>query len=326
MREEWETEKTRGCAGREKPPATETSGGGGTEPQMRSREPGWVEVPDDWIDRKRSDNPEIARIQEFLGKNVKEEVIRKHLLAEGIGKPGELKITAITTNADKSRGEIRADFKVVGMAWKDQDRNTGLFFENRDKSLIKEGKTYITRIIKKDGNGHIKAAAFGAIGAGTAMLPDNFADEYYLRAVPFLQKIGVETVTITAMTTAENPEEEEGRYVGAFIWPNYGYTNEKMNETRDQFLEYLQKDRGLKLNNDEVNDIKSRERMREILTHSITRDGEGLSAGIDFLLGDDGTGNYSRDVMWTGIIPNINDRNSKEMVELRDTLVKYRRK
>jgi len=115
-----------GCVRREKPPTTETSGRGGKEPPMGPKEPDWVEVPDDWTDKKRSDNPEIARIQEFLGNNVKEEVIRRHLLAEGIGKPGELEINNVSVNVyNEGRNcEITVNFNVRGMAWKERDKGS----------------------------------------------------------------------------------------------------------------------------------------------------------------------------------------------------------
>ncbi len=130
---------------------------------MGQREPGWVHVPDNWTDKKRSGNPEIARIQEFLGKNVKEEVIRKHLLAEGIGEPGELEIVSIKTESNNKECAVEAMLHVVGMAWKVEDKsNPGLFVENDDAEIIKECDIGIKRVIKKDKEGTIRSAHSGS--------------------------------------------------------------------------------------------------------------------------------------------------------------------
>jgi hypothetical protein len=212
------------------------------------------------------------------------------------------------------------------LAWKDKDKNTGLYFENKDEGLIKEGKAHITRIFKKNVEGNVKSVAFGSIGVGAAMLPDSFADEYYLRAIPFLRKIGVEEVTITAMTTAENPEEEAGRYIGAFIWPRYGYTNQDMNGTINDLLNWLKEDRKLNLDAEHIDYIKSMKCMRKLADYEVEINGKDVKVGSSYLLGDDGTGKFTRDILWIGVIPNINKLGSDEMLELSDRLADFRHK
>jgi hypothetical protein len=296
----------------------------------------WIEVPDDWLDNKRSVNPEIARIQEFQGRNVKEEIIRKHLLAEGIGKPGELEIVSIKTKSSNTECSVEAVLHVVGMAWKVEDNNNpGLFVENKEAEIIKECDIGIKRVIKKDKEGTINSAHFSYIDVGTARLPENFGDEYYLRAIPLLQKIGVKSLSIKASTEADDPTLERGRLSGAYAWPKYGYTNgvinvetgiveEKIDITIDEFLRYLQEDRKIALTYKETSEIKSWSRMTKIADHKMIRDGEKLTVGKDFLLGDDGAGNYSRDILWQGVIPDISDKKSKGMEELVEKLYKYR--
>ncbi len=305
---------------------------------MQPGEPLWVEIPDNWLDDEYSSEPEIAKIQRFLGKKVKEDVIRKHLLAEGIGKPGELEIISIKAESNDKECSIEATFHVVGMAWKTKDTNNpGLFVENDDAKIIKECDIGIKRVIEKDKKGNIYHAHFGYIDVGTAKLPKNFGDEYYLRAIPFLQKIGVKPITIKASTEADNPALERGRLSGAYAWPKYAYTNgtldkntplvdEKIGVTLDEFLKYLQEDRKIKLSDVEANYIKSMQRMEKLANHKIKRGGKKLEIGKDFLLGDDGTGTYSRDVIWQGVIPDINDKKSKGMEELSEKLYKYKPK
>jgi hypothetical protein len=314
----FEREPPRGIGGEEPPDNREEPSGEGP---MESREPEWAIVSDDWLDKKRSDDPEIAKIQEFLDKNINAEVIRSHLLAEGIGNPGELEITKITVRNYEEKCIIESWLNVTGQAWKVKDETTGLFIENKDASKIKTDIIKMIRSLGKDSSGNIHSANFGKIGVGNSRLPFNFGDEYYLRVIPFLHIMGVKSVTITAITEANDPAKEEGRLLGAYVWPKYGYTNIAMESSIKDFLGYLQ-DRKVRLSNEEVDDIKSITRMREIAEHVIERDGHKLRVGRDFLLGDDGTGKYTRDVMWQGIIPDINKNESYEMKELRAKLVK----
>jgi len=150
---------------------------------MRPREPDWVQVPDNWTDKKRSGNPEIARIQKFLGRNAKEEVIRKHLLTEGIGKPGELEIVEIRVSSFEQKCVIESWLNVTGKMWKEKDEATGLYVEVKDSKEIKTGNVKMIRSIEKDSDGNIYSANFGKIVVGIARLPNNFADEYYLTCV-----------------------------------------------------------------------------------------------------------------------------------------------
>jgi len=159
-----------------------------------------------------------------------------------------------------------------------------------------------------------------------ARLPDNFTDEYYLRVIPFLKKIEVVPVTITAATEPEDPTSGKGRYKGAVVWPQYGYTNKKVDETIKDFLKYLQEDRNVKLTDEEIEDINSRKRMLKLSAYSIDREGKELRVGVDFLLGDNGKGEYTREVIWAGIIPDINKKDSIEMTELSNRLASHREK
>ena len=322
-----------GAGGRNTPPPPGSSGGGGVEPPsggdeppMRTPEPDWKEVPENWLDEKRSDDPEIAKLQEFLGKDVKSEVIREHLLAEGIGKPGELEIKSIEVRSYEDKCIIESWLQVTGKAWKEIDQETGLYVEAKDSKEIKTSSIKMIRSFDKDADGNIHSINFGKIGVGEAKLPDNFADEYYLRAVPFLQKIGTKTINITAMTEGDDPHSKEGRLSGAYAWCKYGYTNPDIENTIKEFLNYLRDDREIKLNDNEAIVIKSWSRMKDFAEYEIIRNGKVLQPGKAFLLGDDGTGNYTRDIMWQGIIPDINDKNSKEMGEIFDKLAKSKQK
>jgi len=293
---------------------------------MKMPEPHWVHVPDDWLDEKRSDNPEIARLQGFLDKNVREEVIRRHLLAEGIGRPGELEIISIHVEDTEKNCEVTVNYNVRGMAWKKLDEATGLYVENTDEGLIKVDEVDMKRVIRKDKDGKISSIGFSHIGAGKAKPPDHFADEYYLRVVTFLKKIGVESITITALTEPEDPSGENGRYIGAFLWPKYGYTNKDMGTTKKEFLKYLQEDKKLEITEAELCAVNNLSRMRELLEFPIYRNGKINPVGIDFLMGDNGKGEYTREVIWAGFIPDIHNKDSIEMTEMADRLSDYGKK
>jgi len=286
---------------------------------MGPRESDWVEVPDDWIDREHSGNPGIAKLQDFLGKNVKEEVVRKHLLAEGIGKPGALEIRYIETETSARRANeltVKAMIKVEGVAWKKKDDATGLFVENTDHGLIRKDEVLFKRTFIKDKNGDIAGVYFDLMGVGKARLPDRFAKEYYLRVIPFLKKIGVRYIEIDATTEADNPKCEDGRYIGAYVWCRYGYKNKKIGETIEQFLKYLQDDRKTSLTPEEIDDIRAINKMRRLALMEIDKNGIIIKAGNNFLKGYDATGKPTRGISWEGIIPNIHDNASPEMDEL----------
>ncbi len=292
---------------------------------MGPKEPDWVEVPDDWTDKKRSDNPEIARIQEFLGNNVKEEVIRRHLLAEGIGKPAALEIRYIETETSAKRPNeltVKAMIKVKGKAWKNKDNATGLFAENADPGLVKKDDVLFKRTFIKGKNGDIAGVYFDLMGVGKARLPERFAKEYYLRAIPFLRKVGVKYIEIDATTEADNPKLEDGRYIGAYVWCRYGYKNKRMGETIEQFLSYLQDDRKISLSQDEIEYIKSLPTMKEMVEHRLEAKGRKMRTGRDFLKGYDAKGKPTRGASWEGIIPDINNNGSQEMVELAEELLR----
>jgi len=115
----------------------------------------------------------------------------------------------------------------------------------------------------------------------------------------------------------------------------YGYTNgvmykgkviERIGVTIEQFLTYLQDDRKIKLGKEEIDYIKSMKRMRKLLHHKIEINSKDNEVGKEFLLGDNGTGKYSRDIIWEGIIPDINNDGSPGMTELKETLVEHRSK
>ncbi len=300
---------------------------------MKPGESPWIEVPDDWLDDCYSIDPEIRKFQEFVGLKVKAGVLRRHLLADDIGNPGELSLNNIIVDCtDHQMCTITAHYEVYGMAWKVYNEGTGLFIENRNRNIKKNGRIKITRIIRKGGAGAVNSIAFSSMGVGVAKLPDDFADAYYMRAIPFLQKIGVKTVTLTAITEAHNPSSDMGRLLGGYLWSKYGFTNGRMDEKsgevieqidqiKSQFLHYLGELRNIQISNDEVDYIKSMTRMNRLSQHTIKRDEIDLRTGRDFLLGDDGTGTYSRDVIWLGVIPDIHDCHSKEMRELAHRLV-----
>ncbi len=293
---------------------------------MGPREFPGIDLPEDWLDAEYSDNPDMRRFQEFVGHKVKEDVLRKHLLAEGIGKPGEVEIDSINIRSYGRRCVIEAWLKVTGQAWKTKDDTTGLYVENIKPEKTKTGKVKLTRSIEKNEEGNIHSASFGTMGVGIAKLPWPFADEYYKRAITLLREIGVKPLATIATTTADNPESEEGRFLGAYVWCWYGYTNHNMDGIRKDFINYLQDDRKVDLTIAEKAQVNALPRMKDLAGHKIVRNGKKLKVGKDFLSGDDGTGRYTRDVAWEGIIADINKDDSQEMEELARYIAKPKRK
>ncbi len=292
---------------------------------MKPGEPLWVDITDDWLDDEYSSEPEIAEIQRFLGKKVKAEVIRRHLLAEGIGKPGALEIRHIETETSARRPHeltIKAMIRVEGVAWKDKDPETGLFVENTDHKLIKKDAILMRRTFIKNDRGDVDRAYFDTMGVGKAKLPDNFGREYYKRAIPLLRKLEVTSVDTEPTTEADDPKREEGRYIGAYVWPRYGYKNTNMNETLDEFLKYIQNDRKIKLSDEEAYDIKSITIMNKLSGHEIARDDQKVKVGSDFLKGYDANGKPTRGVSWHGTIPDIHNNASPEMVMMIEELLR----
>jgi hypothetical protein len=147
-----------------------------------------------------------------------------------------------------------------------------------------------------------------------------------LTTIPFLQIIGVKHLSTTAATEPENVTVEKGRIVGAYAWCKYGYINHEIESIKNDFLRYVQKDRKVSLTDEEIDDIRHLRAMHRLAGYLIERNGNKLKVGKDFLLGDDGTGRFSREILWQGIIPDISDKTSPGMVVLSERLVLFKRK
>jgi len=300
-----------------KPPLGGAGGGGPMEPELP-----WKKIPDDWLDKDWNADPEIEKFQRFIDKKVKPEIIKEYLLSEGIGAPGALQITSIKVNSYNSlEAEISAEIKVTGQRWKKWNNLKKQYEPNDDENDITTDTVLMIRTLHKNSKGKLYRAHFDLMGVGEAKLPPSFADEYYKRVIPFLKKIGVKQIDTDPTTTKYNPNSSEGRLLGAYVWCDYGYTNENMAYTLSQFLKYVKDVRGITLSNRQIAEINNYTRMRQLAQRPITVQGKDIKLGKEFLLGDsDGTGNYTHTARWSGIIPDIADETSDEMFELIEKL------
>ena len=72
------------------------------------------------------------------------------------------------------------------------------------------------------------------MGAGKVSIM-GFGAEYYRRVIPLLRELGIEKIT-TMPTTAAEHSLERHRLVGAYVWSFYGYSNDNMPETLNQYV------------------------------------------------------------------------------------------
>jgi len=115
----------------------------------------WIDVPGDWLDSDYSRDREIEKLQRFLRKKVKADVIRTHLLAEGIGKPGALEIVRISVRVGSNEATVKANINVTGQAWKIKNDATGLYVENDMPEKTATGAIKLERTLSRNDRGEI---------------------------------------------------------------------------------------------------------------------------------------------------------------------------
>ncbi|MHC9542247.1 MAG: hypothetical protein AB9903_22280 [Vulcanimicrobiota bacterium] len=145
-----------------------------------------------------------------------------------------------------------------------------------------------------------------------------FGVEYYRRVIPFLRKLGVEKIKTHPTTTAEYSQERH-RLVGAYIWSFYGYSNDNMTETVNQYVDWLMNVKNISLSKALENDKRNLPRMLDLATDNIN----GEDTGTKFLLGMDARDKPTLSIWWSGTY-DINDEssNNKEMKELINYLLR----
>jgi hypothetical protein len=135
-----------------------------------------------------------------------------------------------------------------------------------------------------------------------------------------LRRIGIDKI-ITMPTTGLEYSPERYRLVGAYVWSFYGYSNDTIHETLNQYVNYLKKVRGIQLPVQEENKIRSNKRMLDLAKY---KQPNGEESGKKFLLGLDAQDKPTRTVGWRGTHHNINDESphNEEMTELIKYLLK----
>ncbi|MDQ7825086.1 MAG: hypothetical protein RDV48_19955 [Candidatus Eremiobacteraeota bacterium] len=260
----------------------------------------WREVPDDWLDDEYSKHPGYKAFQEYFGLKVNPGVINEYLLGSGICPSALIEIERFSAKEIFGTLDIKGVMKVTGFL-----------------KLGGIGTDYIKihRTIDKNK----KMCKFDLMSASRIRI-GGFGVEYYRRVIPLLRKLGIETIKTDPTTTAEHSKE---RYnlLGAYVWSFYGYSNDKMAETLNQYVDYLKNVRAIKLTPDQENKIMSTKRMVELAKDTQPN---GEETGKKFLKGLDAQDKPMRDVWWSGTHHDINDESNanEEMTELIKYLLK----
>jgi hypothetical protein len=259
-------------------------------------EPGspWIELPDKWRDDRLTSHQGYRAFQEYFCISVKPEVINEYLLGEGICAAARIEVERFNAR------EILGNLSVEGVM-----RVTGTLKQGGvGTDTIKIKRTFS----RNDGECH-----FDLMGASKVTI-DGFGVPYYRRVIPLLRKLGIQKITTMPTTTAER-SQERNRLVGAYVWSSYGYSNDTMDRTLNQYIGWLKQIKGMKLTPDQENKIKSIPRM-----FLLARDKQpnGEKTGKKFLLGMDARDTPTREIWWHGTHHNINDESphNEEMTEL----------
>ncbi|MHC9542258.1 MAG: hypothetical protein AB9903_22340 [Vulcanimicrobiota bacterium] len=83
---------------------------------------------------------------------------------------------------------------------------------------IEEDAIAIARTLDKNK----RSCSFDWLSSGKVILPGGFGREYYRKAIPLLRKLGIESLSLKALTTSEKPDS--GNEVGAYVWSFYSDT------------------------------------------------------------------------------------------------------
>ncbi|MDQ7825419.1 MAG: hypothetical protein RDV48_21640 [Candidatus Eremiobacteraeota bacterium] len=264
----------------------------GASPSMPSP---WIEVPDDWLDDEYSNHSGYRVFQEYFGLRARPGVINEYLLGSGICNSAQIEVERFSAKEISGRLKIKSTMKVTGP----------LKLGGTGTDKIRIHRTIDNKICK-----------FDLMDASRVRI-EGFGVEYYRRVIPLLRKLGIETIKTDPTTTAERSKEEYN-LIGAYVWSFYGYSNDDMKETLNQYADYLKKVRGIKLTPDRENKIMSITRMCKLAKNKLPN---GEKTGKKFLMGMDAHDKPIRPVWWSGTHQDINDESTDEMSELIDHLL-----
>ncbi|MDQ7825082.1 MAG: hypothetical protein RDV48_19935 [Candidatus Eremiobacteraeota bacterium] len=263
----------------------------------------WIEVPDDWLDDEYSSHPGYKAFQEYFGLKVKPGVVNEYLLGEGICPAAPIEIERFSAKEISGALKIEGVMKVTGP----------LKLGGKGTDSIKIHRTI---------DNNKKMCKFDLMSASKVRI-EGFGVEYYCRVIPLLRKLGIETIKTDPTTTAEHSKE---RYnlIGAYVWSFYGYSNDTMAETLNQYVDWLKKVKRINLSQALENNKRNMPRMFNLARDKIN----GEDTGKKFLMGLDANDKPTRSVWWSGTHHDINDESAKneEMTELIKHLLRKIRK
>jgi len=258
----------------------------------------WIQIPDDWLDDRYSAHDGYRAFQEYFALKIKPGVIREYLIGKGILLNARIEVERFSAQEHSGRLGVDATLRVSG-----RTRSGGVGTDSVE----------IYRTLDLTG----RHCSFDKLGASTVNLK-GFGVEYYRRVIPLLRKLGIERITTMAMTAPEESPEKY-QFIGAYLWSLYGYSNDNMSGTLNQYIDYLQAERGLSLSKCEIDDILTINRMVRLAAE----ERHGDFTGAKFLLGKDRQDVPTRSIWWSGSHCNIYDESTTniEMVELVDYLL-----
>jgi hypothetical protein len=253
----------------------------------------WIEVHDDWLDDRLAGHDGYRAFQEYFSVRIKPDVINEYLMGNGILTATRTEMVRFSAQEKAGKLGVEATFLLTGAT-----RVGGYGTDTVE----------IYRTIDLAN----KHCSFDKIGSSTVALR-GFGVEYYRRAIPMLRKLGIEKIA-TMPTTGPEESPEKYRLAGAYIWSFYGYSNDKMPETLNKYIEYLRNVRKITLSPTEESAVLKLSRMR----HLALDFKRGEQTGKKFLLGIDEHDKPNMAVWWNGTHRNINDESifNEEMGEL----------
>jgi hypothetical protein len=272
---------------------TEPRGGGS---EMTTGAAPWIDVPDEWVDDKFSCHNGYRAFQEYFGVKINTKVLNTFLLGHGIGPRGAVRVTSFDVHHEKSILVVESELAVVGPTWK-------------DPRVTDTSKVALIRTFDREG----KLCEFVLMSSSPVKLPQGFAREYYRRVIPLLRTLGIKQIKTSPLTTAEHLWTRQ-RSIGCYVWSFYGYTNDDMPGTLNEYIRYLSNVKRIKITSEEEGRIVDISRMRDLATDMV----RGENTGQYFLRGMDEYGNPSKEVKWSGTHHDIFDESidNIEMSEL----------
>jgi hypothetical protein len=265
---------------------------GGKEPSMGPMNSPWIEVPDDWLDDRYSRDDSYRAFQEYSGLKVKPEVINEYLIGNGILQNTNIEVVRFSAQEISGKLGIDATIGVTG--------NTRIGEHGAD-----------TVEIYRTIDAPEKRCHFDLISDSTVDM-SGFGVQYYRRAFPLLDKLGIKEVQ-TMPTTGPEESKEKYQVAGAYVWSFYGYTNNNMPKTLEHYIDYLRNIRGIRISESEEAEIRAI-LPRMIYLAQDVRHGDAM--GRKFLFGLDAHDKPTRSIVWDGTHHDIGNRGKLEMAEL----------